>query len=860
MKKVLLIDGNNILHRAYHGLPLLKTADGRYTNAVYGFLKMLNKIEEQESPDYVAVCFDKGKNTFRHRLYPEYKAQRKPTDPELAEQFPLIREVLALNGYLCLESDEYEADDLMGTLAVKAAAEAMEAVIFSGDKDLLQVLNNNITVVSGKKQLTDLVKNDESTFREKYGIEPYCLIDLKGLMGDSSDNYPGVAGVGEKTALKLLTEYGSLENLYAHIEELPKNKLYEKLVKDKEMAQLSYKLATIVTDVPLDLTWEALIPKAKYRNELLRLYRDLEFRGFLKDLETQQPQDLFSDNLFDMAENVRPFEIVKQDNLDFLKETDAVSVVFTGETVTLANREKSWISFSAAEQEEFLKQILEAESVKKYTADIKGLWHFCLERDIKLRNVPYAAELMAYLDNCSMTSYLPGQLAEKYLKYDTYLFEEDKTAAEACLLFDICDVLKQRLAENGAEKLYADVELPLAEVLANMEHTGIFVRRDTLKAMSEELEVRLDMLVKEIYNLCGEEFNLNSPKQLSVVLFEKLNLPKGKKTKTGYSTNSDVLEGLKGTHPVIGKILEYRTVAKLKSTYTDALGGLISAETGRIHTKFLQTVTTTGRLSSADPNLQNIPVRVEEGRKIRKAFEASDDEHILLAADYSQIELRLLAHFADDPVLIDSFIKEEDIHARTAGEIFGVPTEEVTKDMRRAAKAVNFGIIYGISSYSLGNDIGVSRKTAQEYIDGYFGRYPKIKAYLDGVVADAKAKGYAETLMGRRRELPELKNSNYNIRSFGERTAMNTPLQGSAADIIKLVMVKLFAELKAKGLESKMILQVHDELMLDCKISELPVVIPLLKSVMEQTVQLRVPLTVDMKQGNDWYNMEKIGE
>ncbi|MGI5873499.1 MAG: DNA polymerase I [Bacillota bacterium] len=857
MEKVLLIDGNNILHRAYHGLPPLKTADGRYTNAVYGFLKMLHKVMEQEQPDYVAVCFDKGKATFRHRRFAEYKAQRKPTDPELAEQFPLIREVLALNGFRCLESDEYEADDLMGTLAARAAAEGKEAVIFSGDKDLLQVLGDGITIVSGKKQLTDLKKTTAADFKAAYGMEPIRLIDLKGLMGDASDNYPGVKGVGEKTALKLLSAYGTLENLYDHIEELPKNKMREKLVSDRDNAFLSKELAAIVTDAPLDCPWETLIPAEKEYERLLALYRDLEFRGYVEELKREGPPSAAEvGGLFASVAEERPFEITVVDPAAFTGAA-RIGVFIDGDTLYAADEQNRAAAFSLREHEAEIAALLGDASVAKVCSGLKALCRYCLAAGISPKNIVDDTEIMAYLDEAGTATYQPNALISRYLKTNTFLFENEKAFAESRMLLDLAPVLRERLEEKDCLKLYLEVELPLAPVLADMEHQGIRVDRETLDEMSRELGAVLDTLIRDIYALAGEEFNLNSPKQLSVILFEKLDLPKGKKTKTGYSTNNEVLEHLRGFHPIIEKILSYRTLSKLKSTYTDVLPKLVSPETGRIHTKFLQTVTTTGRLSSADPNLQNIPVRGEEGRLIRRAFVASDAEHVLLAADYSQIELRLLAHFSDDPVLISAFTEGEDIHARTAGEIFGVPLSEVTADMRRAAKTVNFGLIYGMSSYSLAGDIGVSRKEAQSYIDSYFARYPRVKSYLDQTVADAREKGYAETLMGRRRHLPDIKSRNFNLRSFAERTAMNTPLQGSAADIIKAVMVKLHDVLEAERRGSKMILQVHDELILDCPISELAEMKALLKDVMEHTVSLRVPLTVDMKTGKDWYHMEK---
>jgi DNA polymerase-1 len=866
MKKVLLIDGNNILHRAYHGLPLLKTRDGRYTNAVYGFLKMLQKILEQENPTHVAICFDKGKNTFRHREYTAYKAQRKPIDPELVEQMPLIREVLDLNGYLCLDSEEYEADDLIGTLATKTAKEGDAAVIFSGDKDLLQLLGDHITVVSGKKQLTDLVRTDENSFREKYGIAPIQLIDLKGLMGDPSDNIPGVKGVGEKTALKLITEYGSVENLYDHIDELPKNKMKEKLINDKEMAFFSKKLATVVTKVPLDFPWDELIPKGKKVDQLKPLYRDLEFRGFLRELEEMKPQikegqkdDFGGGNLFDLpTAKEKPFEVNIVSEIKDLSSVHEFGVFLGEDHLYLATAEKTCAHLSRKSQTDEIAAFLEDKSIKKQCADLKALYHYCFDHQIQPRGIVGAVEIMAYLDDSGCGSYQLSALADRYFKYDTFLFEEEKSAAEASLILPLKEELEKKLAEKDCLSLYLDVELPLVQVLADMEHRGIRVDKGTLKQMSIELGEQLETITKRIYEYAGEEFNLNSPKQMSVVLFEKMALRHGKKTKTGYSTNNEVLEGLRNEHPVIEEILNYRQLSKLKSTYTDALEKLISGTTGHIHTKFLQTVTTTGRLSSADPNLQNIPARVEEGRKIRKAFTASDENHVLLAADYSQIELRLLAHFADDPVLIDSFVHNEDIHTRTAGEIFHVPMKEVDRNMRRTAKVVNFGIIYGISSYGLGNDLGITRKMAQEYIDGYFARYPNVKNYLNRAVTEAREKGSATTLMNRRRYLPELHSKNFNLRSFAERTAMNTPLQGSAADIIKLVMVKLYNALNEGNYQSKMILQVHDELILDCLKEELNQIKVLLRDVMEHTVTLKVPLTVDMKAGNDWYQMEKI--
>ena len=867
-KSILVIDGNNIMHRAYHGMPLLRTEDGRYTNAVFGFLKMLKKAEEELSPDYEVICFDKGKNTFRHRLFEGYKAQRKPMDPELSEQFPLIRQVLEANGYTWLEHEEYEADDLMATVASKAAQQGMEAVIFSGDKDLLQMLDDNIRVLSGRKKLDDLKLVTAEDFRAQYGLEPKALIDLKGLMGDSSDNYPGVKGVGEKTGLKLLQQYGSLEGIYANEDNLPENKLKEKILAEKESAFLSKKLATIVTDVPFEREITDFTVGTKDYEVLSQLYSNLEFRSFLKEIEDERESNGGEPDLFAMAGAEKPFEITYCHNISGLHTDNGVSLLSAADTLYLADGDynvyKTDININIDNNEipDFsgLKAILEDSSIKKYISGFKELCRFCLKREIDLDydSVVDACELMAYLLDADGSYYDAVSLVKKYLDIDLYIFEEEKLAAACCSLFELCKTLRTRLDKYELTRLYECVELPLTPVLADMEHTGIRVDKKVLSEMSSELGEEITLLEQSIYKLAGEEFNLNSPKQMSVILFEKLKLPAGKKTKSGYSTGSEILEGLAPSYPICSEILRYRMLSKLKSTYTDALDKYISPRDGKIHTAFLQTVTSTGRLSSADPNLQNIPVREQEGRRIRKAFAAGDDEHILVAADYSQIELRLLAHFAGDPVLMEAFRNNEDIHARTAADISGIPMSEVTRDMRRAAKTVNFGIIYGMSSYSLGNDLHISRREAEEYMEAYFKRYPRVKEYQNAAVEEATANGYALTMMGRRRYLPDLKNRNFNLRSFAQRNAMNMPLQGTAADIIKIVMVALFAKLKDKGLKSKIILQVHDELILDCLKSEEEAVIKLLHDVMEHTVSLSVPLPVEVKTGENWLDMNKI--
>lgn len=870
MKKILLVDGSNILHRAYHGLPLLRTSQGRYTNAAYGFMIMLQKILDQENPTHVAICFDKGKNTFRHKRYPQYKAQRKPLDPELVEQFPLIREVLSLNGYCTLESDLYEADDIIGTLAKMGSLEGDEVLIFSGDKDLLQMLDSHIRVISGKKTLTDLIITDVSSFEEKYGIEPKCLVDLKGLMGDASDNLPGVTGVGEKTALKLLHQYGTLESVYRHIDELPKNKLREKLERDKEAAFLSYELATIDSDMPLDIAIDDLIPQQKDWHGLYELYKELEFRSLMSGIEKGLNENKMVDsaeyNLFGDAEDLAGDkeygweEVFSLDEFcqgDEIKERLFARAV--GDRLIFANESNKVLVRSLSiesERQEAVKLFTQVHSIISH--DLKNMIHLCHSYKIPLPSKGDDIEVMAYLLEATVDDYTLSELIHHYLNKDIFLADTDnREKNEAALSISLYECLLSELEEKGLLSLYQDVEAPLIQVLADMEICGIKVNRDNLREMSIELEKDLEEITAAIYEYAGHEFNINSPKQLGEVLFNELGMRHIKKTKTGYSTNNEVLEELKSDHPIVEKILLYRYLAKIKSTYTDALEKLISPDDNCIHTVFRQTVTATGRLSSTDPNLQNIPVRLGEGRKVRKAFTARDDEHILLSADYSQIELRILAHYAGDEGLINSFLSGEDIHARTAGEIFSVPLSQVDASMRRRAKAVNFGIIYGISDYGLGRDLGISRKEAKEYIDRYFSRYPGVEKYLNDIVKSAERDGYVTTLMGRRRYLPNIKHKNFNLRSFAQRTAMNTPIQGTAADIIKKAMVDLYASFQSSNFKSKMVLQVHDELIFDCLKDELDQIARLVKRIMEHTVELKVPLTVDMKTGEDWYSLEK---
>ncbi|MEE0775852.1 MAG: DNA polymerase I [Bacillota bacterium] len=873
MNKILLIDGSNILHRAYHALPPLKTTEGRYTNAAYGFMMMLKHIMQRESPTHIAICFDKGKNTFRHRKFSAYKAQRKPTDPELVEQFPLIREILTLNGFLCLELDEFEADDIIGTLARRGQEHGDEVIIFSGDKDLLQMIDDHITVFSGKRTLTDLSVTDTRAFREKYGLEPKRLIDLKALMGDASDNIPGVAGVGEKTALKLLHQFGSLEGVYDHIDELPKNKMREKLERDKDNAFLSKYLATIIDDVPLEVTLDDMCPKEKDWHALRDLYRSLEFRGLLKEVEAEMPIPESTDmigSLFDEEPQVTEvdYQIVDH-SASFLRRAwesmEPLAMLMENGHCYFATSQNqvAVLDLSVTEDEALLLEVFQNFQGEIVSHDLKSIYHYCMDKGLFPGYHWDDLEIMAYLLEANVSSYEMNFLMNHYLGIDSYtIAEKDRPFARVISMLSLKEKLMASLEEQGTLSLYQNVERPLIAVLADMEFIGIRVDRGNLKEMSTELEQRVSAIREKIYESAGCKFNLNSPKQMGEILFERLHLPKTKKTKTksGYSTSNEVLEPLREEYPIVNEILSYRQLFKLKSTYTDALEKLINPQTGHIHTKFRQSVTTTGRLSSTDPNLQNIPVRLDEGRLIRKAFTASSPDHILLAADYSQIELRLLAHYADDSVLIDAFCRGEDIHARTASEIFGVPLTEVDRDMRRKAKAVNFGIIYGISEYGLGRDLGIMRYEAKEYMDQYFHRYPNVEKFQRDMVEQAKKDGYITTLYGRRRYIPEINSRNFHQRAFAERTAMNTPLQGSAADIIKEVMVILHHRLREEGFQSRIILQVHDELILNCPKEELYQVVPLVREVMEHTKELKVPLTVDVKSGYNWYNMDAIHE
>jgi len=907
MSKLLLIDGSSFLHRGYYAMPNLRNSQGEYTGAVYGLVSMLSRIINAEKPQFAAVCFDKSRHSFRTDFYPEYKGTRKETPTELKSQFALAFEVLAAFGIFAVEMDNYEADDLIGTLAKKGEAQGMKVDIYTGDRDLLQLITENITVhIAGSgKSAAESTPFDTAAMIEKYGFEPCRLIDFKALMGDTSDNIPGIAGVGEKTALKLLTQFGNLENLLQNTAQIENEKLRQKVIAGEVQARLSYRLATICCEAPIEFDEETLRLKPCREEELLQLYRRLEFRSLMRPLEKAimtkreaesgslfMQQEILQTGLaqkgiakpaskitFDDEErpfdepqtNFKPlvFPADEESLLKKLQKAQKIGICLTyrnaaiyGDINCLAFGFEDGTGFYLefmGELDRFrlqaYKPILENPAIAKLCYNLKETMLVLAANDIELKGAEYDCALAAYLLNSAKGDYPANEI----LYADASLLPANEaTAAFAASLFPVSKKQTEELKAAGMYRLFCDMEMPLVKVLFEMEREGIVVRRAELESISAELGARINALTAEIYQLAGTEFNINSPKQLGEILFERMGIQGGKKTKTGYSTAAEILEELAPQNEIIAKILEYRTCAKLKSTYADGLHKLINQNTGKLHTSFKQTVTATGRLSSAEPNLQNIPVRYEEGRKLRKAFTPSQTGNMLLAADYNQIELRVLAHISGDEKLIHAFRNNEDIHTRTAMEVFGVSTEEMTPDLRRKAKAVNFGIVYGISDYGLGRDLGISRREAHEYIEKYFERYPLVKEYQQKTIADAKEKGYVETIYGRRRYLPELRSSNFNIRSFAERMAINTPIQGSAADIMKIAMINLAAAMKEKALRSKLLLQVHDELILDVVPDELDILSDLLKSRMQEAAALAVPLLADLKIGANWYNMQKF--
>ena len=865
-KRFLVLDGSSLIFRAFYALPPdLSDSHGQPTGAIFGFSNMLTKLIAEQQPDLMALAFDKSRHTFRTERYADYKGTRDKTPEELLSQFPLLREFAANMGIPFLEKDNYEADDIIGTLATQAAAEGYDVRVVTGDRDALQLVRPNLRVLLTKKGISELKDYDTAAFEEEYGFEPLKLIDLKGLMGDTSDNIPGIPGVGPKTASKLLLAYGSVENVLAHVEDVSGKKLKERLMEYADQARLSKELATIELHVPeiefveadyriqpdmekMQAFCDAHELRAVWRN-FERLYGPAELALDLGDTGDAAAQDLSYD-LWDetavKAAAEAPYLAVSGifEGLARFVSIEGLAVVAGPDAEKAGFVRKDSAAFSA------LLNLLESEK----QAAVFGLKRYD-QAGLKAQQAFFDIELAAYLLEPERSKYALPELSQKYLQEmapESFADERSRAVWEAKTISRLYPLLGAKLEEEELTHLMDTVELPLVEVLAAMEQNGVYVNRTHLAEKTEEVADRLQTIEQSIYEMAGHTFNLNSPKQLGTVLFEELDLPVRKKTKTGYSTNAEVLESLRLEHPIVEQILAYRLWSKLKSTYLDGITGLIRTDTGRVHTSFNQTVTATGRLSSSDPNLQNIPVRTEEGRMIRALFEPGKGYDYLLSADYSQIELRLLAHMSGDANFIDAFKRGQDIHARTAAEVFGIPLEEVTPELRRHAKAVNFGIVYGISDFGLARNLHISRKEAGDYISRYFERYPGVRAFMDKVVAEAHETGYVTTMFGRRRELPAIKSRNFNQRMLAERMAMNTPIQGTAADVIKLAMIAAYHRLKEAGVKSRILLQVHDELVLEVVESELDVVQAILRESMEHVVELSVPLSIDIHWGRNW--------
>lgn len=874
-EKILLIDGHSILNRAFYGLPDLTNSEGKHTGAVYGFLNILFRILEEEKPDYLTVAFDLHEPTFRHKMYEAYKGTRKPMPSELREQVPLIREVLTSMGVKTVSMAGYEADDLLGTLAFRSEKQGMEVTILSGDRDLLQLATDKIMIRLPKtsRGKTTIENFHAEQVLEKYQVTPPQIIELKALMGDSADNIPGIPGVGEKTATKLIVQYGSIENAHEHLEEVKPNKARESLREHYDLAVLSKDLATINTESPLEFSYEEARIHDLYTPEAYELCKRLEFKNLLSRFDAASvPEQTMTDDFF-TCEDLSGAEALFQ---------KAAAKPYVGIELLCDRKNVYGVGIALEENEVYhipaeglmtgdylcgkLKEL--AETAVLCCMDVKSVL-----KHVELTESSHVFDtgIGVYLLNPLKSSYTFDDVAKEYLDGKLLPTREDLLGRDsiqkaweksseglgtyACYVAYTTlasrEPIEKALHETEMWKIYTEIELPLVFTLNSMEEWGIRVKGEELKNYGEKLSVRIHELEKMIWEQAGEEFNINSPKQLGVILFEKMGIPGGKKTKTGYSTAADILEKLAPEHEIIKNILEYRQLVKLKSTYADGLSAVIEPD-GRIHSTFNQTITATGRISSTEPNLQNIPVRMELGRLIRKVF-VPDDGFVFLDADYSQIELRVLAHMSGDEKLIQAYREAQDIHRLTASQVFHVPFDEVTPLQRRNAKAVNFGIVYGISSFGLSQDLSITRKEAAAYIEKYFETYPKIKGFLDGLVKSAKEKGYVTTMLGRRRPVPELKSSNFMQRSFGERVAMNSPIQGSAADIIKIAMNRVYERMKQEGLESRLVLQVHDELLIETKKEEIETVSKILEEEMKGAAHLSVELEIDMHQGENWY-------
>ncbi len=885
-EKIVLIDGNSIVNRAFYGLPDLTTTDGRHTNGILGFFNILLKLLEEEQPAYLAVAFDVKHPTFRHEMYSEYKGTRKGMPEELREQIPVLKELLDACGILRLERPGYEADDILGTLAKQSEAAGYEVSLVSGDRDLLQIADDVIKVRIPKTKRTGTEIEDYHTqdVIDKYGLKPLQIIDLKGLMGDASDNIPGVPGIGEKTAVKLLTQFETVENTLEHIDEVMPNKARESLKENSHLAILSKELATIKTDCELDFSYEAAKLGNIFTKEAYQILKQLEMKSLLAKFnlsEQEMTEQVSISDEYKIVEELskaeKLFKSLEKEALIAIstpvhQENEQLDLFSTGKTgLMVSGKEKSYYIVSGGSiTEKFIWQKLNALAEQGVAISVFGAKLVAGQFSEKARKNLFDAEIAAYLLNPLKDTYLPVDVARDYLGAGIPSVEDilHKQSLENALsegreeayrllarntkVAYLCkEALVEKLNEEGMLTLFQEVEMPLVFVLYEMEQAGIQINKQELFNYGAKLLESIGKLETEIYDMVGEVFNINSPKQLGVILFEKLKMPGGKKTKTGYSTSADVLEKIKSEDPIIEKILEYRTLTKLKSTYADGLDAFIE-EDGRIHTKFQQTITATGRLSSAEPNLQNIPVRIELGRQIRKMFTPKEG-CVFVDADYSQIELRILAHMSGDESLIQAYQEEQDIHRMTASKVFHIPFDEVTPAQRSNAKAVNFGIVYGISSFGLGQDLNITRKEAENYINQYFATYPGIKQYLDGLVTEAKETGSVTTLYGRKRPVPEISSSNFMQRSFGERIAMNSPIQGTAADIMKIAMLRVDKALKEEKLKAKILLQIHDELLIEAPVAEAARVAELLQKEMMAAATLRVPLSVEVKTGDNWY-------
>ncbi|MEW5594678.1 DNA polymerase I [Peribacillus frigoritolerans] len=870
-KKLVLIDGNSIAYRAFFALPLLNNDKGVHTNSVYGFTMMLNRILEEEKPTHILVAFDAGKTTFRHASFKEYKGGRQKTPPELSEQFPFIRELLDCFQIKRYELENYEADDIIGTLSLQAEKDGFEVKVISGDKDLTQLSSPSTTVSITKKGITEIEEYTPKHIHEKYGLSPLQIIDLKGLMGDASDNIPGIPGVGEKTALKLLHQFETVENLLQSIDEVSGQKLKEKIEEHKDLALLSKELATITREAPLEVSVNETEYTGMDQDRVISFYKELGFSTLLDKLDVTESAPLEQEKIevhtAEMTEGMFAVESALYVEIleDNYHRADIIGIAisneqghfyFNGEDALSSDAFKSWA---------------EDETKKKTVFDAKRTVVALRHRGVEIKGIDFDVFLASYIldpaesvDEVAEITKTQGTIrletddafygkgAKRKIPEEAELREHIARKSKA--IFSLKEPMIDKLQEFEQYHLFTELELPLSIILANMEWQGIKVDIGRLKNMGQELAIRLRNIEARIFELAGEAFNINSPKQLGAILFEKLELPVMKKTKTGYSTSADVLEKLESKHDIVKEILLYRQLGKLQSTYIEGLLKVVNGKTDKVHTRFNQALTQTGRLSSTDPNLQNIPIRLEEGRKIRQAFIPSEKDWIIFAADYSQIELRVLAHIANDSGLVEAFQAGMDIHTRTAMDVFHVSADQVTSNMRRHAKAVNFGIVYGISDYGLSQSLGITRKEAGEFIEKYLRSFPGVQEYMEESIHEARQKGYSTTLMQRRRYIPEITSRNFNIRSFAERTAMNTPIQGSAADIIKLAMINMNKRLKREGLKTRMLLQVHDELIFETPPEELEILKVIVPEEMENAIELNVPLKVDYAFGPTWFD------